>query len=153
MSLLVSDNRTNQRDYLGICLTILSLLLGGSIYLFFRGESLLLFRIIEWLKFSEELQQIRVILYPMQSLFPEWVIYSLPNALWVFSFSIYMALIESTKKFWLFAVWGASLSLELLQVVRLVPGTFSMIDLIMILIACAMSGLYIFLFQKKSFLL
>jgi hypothetical protein len=71
---------------------------------------------------------------------PGWTIYSLPDALWVFSITAILAIIwedssSTWKLFWLSIGPCLGIGGELSQLTRFVPGTFDPIDLALISIA------------------
>lgn len=132
---------------------ILPLIFGGLIYLTYRSETLSLFtwldnagqsNIVEMLRSSKFLQAVKL---------PDWVKFSLPDALWLFSFNY---LILSLWKFefnrdsaiWLFISSTIGISSEIGQLTGLVPGTFDPIDLGFLLFA----ALIPFIFVKDSIL-
>lgn len=132
---------------------ILPLIFGGLIYLTFRSETLSLFTwlnnagqsdIVEMLRSSRFLQAVKL---------PDWVKFSLPDALWLFSFNY---LLLSLWKFdfnrgssiWLFISSAIGISSEIGQLTGLVPGTFDPIDLGFLLFAAFIP----FIFAKNLIL-
>ena len=116
---------------MALFLSIVALAIGGGIYLSFRSDTLLMFRWTESLQlnvFVENLRQSMSFYAP-----PDFVKYSLPDGLWLFS---YMFLVD--------AIWNGSKSIsayifiyylpflalmsEFLQYLGLVPGVFDWID-------------------------
>jgi hypothetical protein len=74
---------------------------------------------------------------------PNWVKYSLPDALWVYSFTCFM-LITWDHKFtrqsvaWLLIAPMSGIVSEIGQAFQLISGTFDLMDLILILIAATL---------------
>ena len=66
---------------------ILPLFTGGFIYLLFRSERLIMFDWIRFLGFKESLDLLRNDFNSLKSFIPNWVLFSLPDGLWVYSFS------------------------------------------------------------------
>lgn len=65
---------------------------------------------------------------------PEWMVYSLPNALWSFAYAILITWIWTTNRhrvryFWLATIPVLVLGFELLQYWGIFPGTFCIHDL------------------------
>ena len=64
---------------------------------------------------------------------PKWIIYSLPDGLWVYSFSamLYLILGEDFKGInkILFAPFIVLCGLEILQYLKIISGTFDFIDM------------------------
>ena len=115
----------------------LPLLLGGLIYILFRAESLKMFTWFEAMGLSDFIKNIR-----KARVFsvPEWVIFSLPDALWLFSFSNIMLILWGYKLskqsiIWIFAAPIIGLISEFGQAVSVVPGTFDLLDLIFLFFA------------------
>lgn len=125
------------------------LLLGGLIYILFRTTSLKMFSWFEYLGILETIMDVRkifknVILY-------EWIIYSLPDGLWLFSYvSLIITLwnneIKSGNLFWLFGLPSIVLLTEIGQSISIIPGTFDWIDLYMYLIGFTIP----FIINKKT---
>lgn len=69
-------------------LILLPLILGIIIYISFRSKSLFYFQIFHYFDFHEEVLAIRKFAFSHRKLIPNWVIYSLPDGLWLFSFGI-----------------------------------------------------------------
>lgn len=114
---------------LTLILGLLSITLGGSIYLFFRSEKLQMF---EWLKAMEIYDSISAM--RMESCDGGWLIYSLPDGLWLFSYILIMAALWSfdEKRTTLYSVPLVVIAIgsELLQFFHLISGTFDVIDLL-----------------------
>jgi uncharacterized membrane protein YbhN (UPF0104 family) len=66
-------------------------------------------------------------------------IFSLPNALWVFSFTrIYLLLWKNNNSyglFWFFGAFAVSILFEVAQYFNFIPGTFDWIDLVLVILA------------------
>lgn len=106
--------------------------LGGFIYIIFRTERLIMFRWFEHLGLSTEINRIKSFrnIYP----FSDWVIYSLPDGLWMFSYvalslEIWKFSITCQNIFWIFSLPVAAVLSELLQLFNMIPGTFDLIDI------------------------
>ncbi|MET3537027.1 hypothetical protein SAMN05216324_105157 [Chryseobacterium limigenitum] len=70
---------------LRIIILFLPVILGGFIYIIFRPESLIMFRWFKYLSISNEINIIQNLrnIYS----FPPWLVYSLPDGLWIFSYT------------------------------------------------------------------
>jgi len=74
----------------------------------------------------------------IKEIVPIWVNYSLPDALWVYSFTSTILLFESNwkvLKFWLLVPFLFGPLIEIFQLFRLFPGTFDPSDLLFTSIA------------------
>jgi len=65
---------------------------------------------------------------------PEWLVYSLPNGLWAYSFMFFMSFIwgdvkSMNKTFFIVLVVVLTVGSELGQLLGLVPGTFCLADM------------------------
>lgn len=139
------------REKVGLCwryriltlsLSLLSLFIGGCLYLMYRSDSLVMF---EWCK-SLGIYDMVINLRPKES-FGGWIVYSLPDGLWLLS---YVLLMGSIWNFNLKRSLYASAPLafiavgsELLQIPGWVPGTFDVADLFCYLAACGLGYLYL----------
>ena len=111
---------------------IIPITLGTFIYLLFRPESLLVFQWLQTLKLLDFVMIAREIIDVYDKL-PNWIVYSLPNGLWSYSFMFFMALIWKDSKnyikwFFILLVVGISLGSEFGQLTGLIPGTFCVVD-------------------------
>ena len=72
---------------------------GGLIYVCFRSKTLRFFAWIDKIGFSNVVNEIRIIIYPCKEILPNWFINSLPDGLWVYSFSAIIFL--GSKKYFI----------------------------------------------------
>lgn len=66
---------------------------------------------------------------------PEWLIFSAPNGLWVFSFGAMMASLWAGTGFsiaiaWTLALWIVGIGSEVMQLYKIMPGTFDIGDIV-----------------------
>ena len=118
-----------------IFLSILSILFGGLIYLAFRSDGIILFSWIDYIGLTESIDNLRLKTLPYKDDFPDWVLYSLPDGLWLFSFSsAIMVIWERELKLHAFIIWISMLILvvflEILQYYNIINGTFDIVDII-----------------------
>jgi hypothetical protein len=109
-------------------------LLGGLIYVLFRTESIRFFDYLTYVELDKPLSIIRSITLPMNQFIPEWVIYSLPDGLWLFSFSLVINKIwtkEDKIQFWFWMLLFPSTAFiwEIGQASHFINGTFDWADL------------------------
>lgn len=123
-----------------ILCAVTALTLGGFIYLAFREKTLLMFSWVGLIGLEEALLAIRHFLSAQKFVVEPWVLYSLPNALWMLSGVILLDLIwdeEEYRKFglaWILGFSGLAISAELLQGLSLLPGTFDIFDLFVMVV-------------------
>jgi hypothetical protein len=117
---------------------LLPLLVGGLIYLLFRADTLFMFRWAEALGVGDALYAARSILRGTFPELPGWVLYSLPDGIWVYAGTVQFRLIWRNESDWQADVWRwlifvLALASEVGQALGLVPGTFDWIDTFFIL--------------------
>ena len=149
---LWSFEQTEVMTYKRIILTVIfPLLIGGLTYILFRADSLLMFRWFDSIGFGESIKTVRHLIG--HSKLPAWTIYSLPDALWLFSFTSFMLIIWRDKFstqsiFWIFIAPTVGLLSEIGQAFHFVRGTFDATDLALILIASTLP--FITLIKKQK---
>jgi hypothetical protein len=132
-------------------LSVVPVCVGGIIYIIFRPESLLMFRWFNFLGISSLIYNLRSSLYIKQITIPFYyqpLIYSLPNALWLFSFvfSILYVWKDSKSKikyFWILLICFIGIGGEIGQALKFIPGVFDITDSGLSIIAI-MSANFIF---------
>lgn len=113
-------------------LSSISLFIGYSIYLGWRDKSPLIGLVdLEW----QLRNQLRFNIIDFVHL-PEWAVYSLPQGLWAFGFSLSMGAIwcvqnQKLRYLWLAASFFIVIFWEILQKYEVISGTFCWIDMIM----------------------
>jgi hypothetical protein len=121
-----------------ILTVLLPLTIGGLTYILFRAASLKMFGWFKDLGFSE------IITFARQSIsdieLPQWTIYNLPDALWLFAFTNLMLLLWDNKFtrhsiFWILVAPIIGLLSELGQAIHFIPGTFDFMDLTLLIFA------------------
>ena len=116
-----------------------ALSLGGAIYLAYRTRTLVVFDLLDSLHLSWLVMLFRS---DNNNNIPEWVKFSLPDGLWVFTYVVYVGIVYSFKidrcKFMMAVLPLIGLGSEFLQYVSVVPGTFDVLDLL----AYSLGGLF-----------
>ena len=118
---------------------IIPMLIGGFIYILFREDNLLMFNWFNSLGMKNLIDffQEHTLL---KNLIPNWIKFSLPDGIWIYSLTSLMLIIwykdsSKTKYIWLLIGPILGISAELGQLINIVPGTFDNTDLIFCLIA------------------
>ena len=129
------------------------LLVGGFIYIAFRSNTLEMFRWFEAINLSGVINQIRESSKPVRKHIPVWVFNSLPDGLWVYSYSSTYILYFRDKSwknnYWLlFPLLFGSVA-EIAQALNLVAGTFDYLDLIFCLSGSLLSIILNFKNEKQ----
>lgn len=136
-------------------ITFISLFVGGLIYVSWRCETLVMFTWFEHLGIARPIDVLRNAMSGYSHLLPGWFLYSLPDALWLFSgLVIFDAIWGQTNKFskvlWLFILWIVAIGVEVGQALRLLPGTFDFHDVALMLIASLFALKIIIASNKES---
>lgn len=128
-----------------IALSIITFFIGGCIYLLYRSETLKMFHWADRLGMRSTILQCRS--HVSSDGIPDFVIYALPDGLWLFSYIILIG-----------AVWGfnirrsipvmavlpiIAIGSELLQGIGIMRGTFDIADLTAYMLACLLAIKYI----------
>ncbi|MGL5278770.1 MAG: hypothetical protein ACRC8M_06775 [Cetobacterium sp.] len=71
-----------------IFIVLLSFALAVLIYLLFRSRNLFYYQIIELLSLDSYVRSVRKVVWVYRKHIPNWVIYSLPDGLWLFSMGV-----------------------------------------------------------------
>ena len=125
---LIND-KTQLRNKTLIYHVVLPLLIGSLIYVLFRSESLIMFTWFDNLGILEQIKEYRVMFYSFKQLLPNWIIYSLVDGLWGYTF-VSAYLIYFKIDYWLIVPFLLSVGVEVLQYFQLFQGTFDVIDLL-----------------------
>lgn len=136
-----------QRPTLVIFHVILPLFVGGLIYISFRSKSLTMFNWFNTIGISGFTNSIRIFFNPMNNYLPSWVFFSLPDGLWVYSFSSSFIIVwdENFKvaRLWLVIPLLTGCFAEILQLFKIIPGTFDSIDFLICLCASFLSKIIV----------
>jgi hypothetical protein len=115
-------------------IAVLAMLLGGLLYLLCRPACT---RVTGWIQdtgFWSMLRVIRESLAPVCVTFPAWVLYSLPDGLWSFAYAVIMSQLWRGRsglisRLWLSTIPMVGIGFELSQLLAVIPGTFTWLDL------------------------
>ena len=124
---------------------ILPITIGGLIYVCWRDPGLLMFKWFRALGFEPLILQLRLATAAIRPALPFWFVYSLPDGLWVYALSAFMALVWSgsrpsiLKIACLLAGPVLGAGSELGQLARIVPGSFDWTDFLFYLSAGALA--------------
>jgi hypothetical protein len=134
-------------------LSILTITLGGVIYILLRPAESIFFNWIRTIGLGNELTKLRELQFFITSVIPEWIIYSLPNGLWAFSYAAIITHIwwrsqSILKFFWIASIPILILGYEMLQLTAILSGTFCLQDLLFGLTGIV-SGIYIGIITSK----
>ena len=133
-------------------ISLLSMSLGGVVYILWRTEALLMFQWLEAIGIGERVRLLREVAAPGREVFSDWIYFSLPQALWLFSGLVAFSAIwgpnaegRAKANVWSGLFLFGAFSIELGQFLGCVPGTFDPVDLAFLAVAllCACPVTYL----------
>lgn len=142
------DNKNCRVSYNFILIfVIIPMLLGGMVYITFRSDSLLMFRWFDFLGLTSLVKDMRDLFGFLIYYLPDWVIFSFPDGVWVFSLTAFMAGIwrngpKSSRLIWCSIGPLIGIGGEVAQYFSFIKGTFDIDDLAINLIA-SVSAFYL----------
>ncbi len=110
-----------------------ALLVGGWIYITWRHEELLMFEWFRAMGLQEMVDAVQSMSLAARQP-ADWVRFSLPDGLWVYSFTCFMLALWNARLSlpnlpWIIAPAALAVLSEIAQVIGLLPGTFDLVDL------------------------
>jgi hypothetical protein len=124
---------------------LLPIVFGGLVYICWRDPGLLMFKWFRVLGVEPLVLQLRVAAGATGSALPHWFVYSLPDGLWVYALTAFIARAWSGspsspfKTFWLSLGLVLGAGSELGQLAHIVPGTFDWTDFVFYVSAAALA--------------
>lgn len=131
---------TKRKRSISIFLAAGCLLAGSTLYLLFRPTTLLMFHWADSAGLMGSVVTMRTWANGFDKYLPAWIVYSLPFALWVFSYLFFMGRIwknstSPVRHIWFWCIPVIAIAVELAQSTRIVPGSFDTGDLIALILA------------------
>jgi hypothetical protein len=117
--------------------------IGDAIYTCWRTPTLMIFRWYDQIGLSPSITNLRGLTLSFRAVLPGWVLFAVPDGLWVYSLTALMGMIWQTSKyssskiFWVSFALTFSIAGEIGQAAGVVPGTFDFIDVILSFVAAA----------------
>jgi hypothetical protein len=137
----------NRRFY-GIA-SLVSLVAGMGIYLFFRNTNMMLF---EWIPKLQVFQDAYI--PTRQNVFTSLLLYNVPDALWFLSGILFLRFLWFNNKKWqgiyIVCFYGMAVTFEICQLSDNFPGTFDWLDLFFFGITAFIEGLLYKNFERRS---
>lgn len=139
-------------------LPIVYLSIGGLIYVLFRPDSLRMFTWFKEIDVLDTVLQVRVATLPIAGKLPQWVLFSLPDGIYLSSYvSAYLIIwrkpFEKNGIIWLLLIPSIAVGSEFGQLLGVVPGTFDFTDLFFYAAGTGfpliLYFIYNFLYEKK----
>lgn len=117
-----------------IFLILFTIFLGGFIYILFRPSEPVFFRWLAGIGLGDWVISTRQKSLSFSNTFPEWVVFSLPNGLWAFAYSLFITGFwwrskSRLKYFWMTTIPVLVLGFEFLQLLKITSGTFCTQDI------------------------
>ncbi|EAR16287.1 MULTISPECIES: hypothetical protein [Robiginitalea] len=115
--------------------SFITLLCGGLIYVLFRTATLKMFVWYETIGLGGLINELRNWSFQFAGKLPEWILFSLPDGLWIFSYvCLMLAIWRNSFSFknaiWILIIPILAISSEIGQYLGLVIGTFDFADLL-----------------------
>lgn len=134
--------------YFSVLFSLLTFLIGGSIYLLYRSKTLSIFRWCKFFNIDDWIDSLRE-KYAHHIIISDWIKYSLPDGLWILSYLLLINALWGKSKshlqyFWLLILPLTAVCTEIMQSLNLLYGTFDIVD-----IYCYLLPLLIFITIKK----
>ena len=144
-----------KRQTIDFFLAAACLLSGSVLYILFRPTTLLMFHWADSLGLIESIGTIRSHTHTPNAYLADWVIYSLPYALWVLSYLFFVSGIwgkstSSGRAAWYWGIPIIAITSELAQGLHILPGHFDPVDLIAIIFATILGFVATELNQTKK---
>ncbi len=117
---------------------------------------MLVFTWYGWLGLQAPLLALRAELSDVKHFLPNFVLYSLPDALWVYSFTFLMQSVWSRhprsygRTVWILLPVLLAVGGEIGQLLKVVPGTFDLMDILGYIVAWATATMFIRTFSRRD---
>jgi hypothetical protein len=122
---------------------IIPIFLGGILYILFRSSELKMFKWFAFIGFDDEILSMRMNTLKFKNYIPDWLLYSLPDGIWVYSFTSVLLIFWDNDyknlKIWILIPFITGIIIEILQGLKLFRGTFDVLDLSFSIIAFVLS--------------
>lgn len=115
--------------------SFLTLLCGGLIYVLFRTATLKMFAWYETIGLGGLTNGMRKLTFQFANELPEWILFSLPDGLWIFSYvclmlAIWQNSVSLKNALWILIIPILAIGSEIGQLFGLIVGTFDLTDLL-----------------------
>lgn len=111
------------------------MLLGGVIYVLLRPVKPAFFDLFNLIGLGNWADSIRQSTVPFSQIFPEWFVYTLPNGLWAFGYTLLILTIWKDSRSAMKYIWFATIPVlifgfEMMQYTGNIRGTFGFEDIL-----------------------
>jgi len=126
---------SNYHNRFLLLIAVISIFLGGVIYVLLRPSEAAFFQLFSVVGIEDWTGLIRENTIPQSQFFPDWFVYTLPNGLWAFAYTLLILTIWKGSRSTLKYVWIATIPVlvfgfELLQFAGFIRGTFGYEDIL-----------------------
>jgi len=136
---------------------VAGMFIGGMLYVLLRTDSLAMFKWLDTLAMQDEVQGLRFMARPHMSSLPQWVSFSLPQALWYFSGLLAFECIWGTssrtlrqRRGWVLIFSSLAFGLEIGQFFHIMPGRFDPVDLALLFVAWGIVAVFSWVEQHRE---
>lgn len=130
--------------------SLLFLVMGMGVYLFFRDTNMTLF---DWIPKPKILETLFIPTTP--SVFSSFALYHAPDMLWVLSGILFLRFLWFYDRKWqrvyIVCFYGIASAVECSQLSKRVPGTFDILDLLFMGVAAFIEGVLYTILTRRSF--
>lgn len=133
----------------------LPIFIGASMYSLWRSGKLMVFDWYRVVGLYASVLELRGLLAGAKPLIPAPILYSLPDGLWVYSFTALMGFIwfndsrRKAKSFWTLLPVSLAIGSEIGQFLKLIPGTFDWVDIFFYVAAWVLASASVNLFLRR----
>ena len=132
-----------------IIVHFIALLMGGMIYILFRSSTLKMFKWYETIGLGEIIMEARKLVDGFTGIIPDWILFSLPDGLWVFSYVCIMLFIWGNtickfKFVWILIVPFLAIGSEIGQLFNYVSGVFDPTDVIFYILGMTLPFIFFY---------
>lgn len=117
-----------------VIIAMMALSVGGMIYVFFRPESIIMFK---WFPLLGVVHKQVSVFHTIH--LPDFLVYSMPDGLWLFSYILLIGVIWNFNYhrclFMIMLLPVYAITHEILQLYHLVPGYFDILDFVVYVVA------------------
>lgn len=134
---------------------VLPIFMGAAIYSLWRSKTLLVFAWYRWIGLEGQVSALRTHTAAFRHFIPGPILYSLPDALWVYSFAAVMQYVwfqqpnRYGRIFWILLAVALGVGGEIGQLFKVVPGRFDPMDLIGYIAAWLLASIVTQSFMKS----
>ncbi len=128
---MTQTTQNTKKDTIQYAFALVSLLFWGLVYMTFRTEKLMMFRVFDIIGLGETISKWR---QSINISLPEWVIYNLPDALWATAYILVTDTIfrrgrDNTRLIAASIIPIIGILSELTQAAGIIPGTYDFLDI------------------------